>query len=94
LQAVTPEIAESLALKRPAGALVATVTAQSPAGKAGLRTGDLIAVIDGQAAASSFEILNLVASRPPGAAVRIGGWRGTARLDLQAVLGERPAGLR
>ena len=31
LQAVTPEIAESLGLKRPAGALVASVTANSPA---------------------------------------------------------------
>src|SRR5882757_10479532 len=47
LQAVTPEIAESLALKRPAGALVASVTANSPAAKSGLRTGDLIVDIDG-----------------------------------------------
>jgi S1-C subfamily serine protease len=48
LQAVTPEIAETLALKRPAGALVAAVTANSPAAKSGLRTGDLIVGIDGQ----------------------------------------------
>ena len=32
LQAVTPEIAESLGLKRPAGALVATVVAEQPGG--------------------------------------------------------------
>ena len=49
LQAVTPEIAESLGLKRPAGALVASVTPQSPAARAGLKTGDLIVSIDGQA---------------------------------------------
>src|SRR5438067_8834823 len=48
LQAVTPDIAESLGLKRPAGALVATVTEKSPAARAGLRTGDLIVAIDGQ----------------------------------------------
>jgi Do/DeqQ family serine protease len=48
LQMVTPEIAESLGLKRPAGALVASVSANSPAAKAGLRTGDLIVGIDGQ----------------------------------------------
>jgi Do/DeqQ family serine protease len=48
LQAVTPEIADGLGLKRPAGALVATVSAKSPAARAGLKTGDLIVSIDGQ----------------------------------------------
>jgi Do/DeqQ family serine protease len=48
LQAVTPEIAETLSLKRPVGALVAAVSANSPAAKGGLRTGDLIVGIDGQ----------------------------------------------
>src|SRR5688572_17410511 len=48
LQVVTSDIAESLALKRPAGALVASVIANSPAAKAGLRTGDLIIGIDQQ----------------------------------------------
>jgi Do/DeqQ family serine protease len=47
LQAVTPEIAESLGLKRPAGALVASVIAGSPAARAGIRTGDLIVAVDG-----------------------------------------------
>jgi S1-C subfamily serine protease len=49
LQAVTSEIAESLALKRPVGALVAGVAPGSPAARAGLKTGDLIVGIDGQA---------------------------------------------
>ena len=48
LQAVTPEIAESLGLKRPSGALVANVIAQSPAARAGLKAGDLIVSVDGQ----------------------------------------------
>ena len=49
LQAVTPEIAESLGLKRPTGALIASVTPASPAGRAGLKSSDLIVAIDGQA---------------------------------------------
>lgn len=49
LQAVTPEIAESLSLKRPAGVLVASVTPESPASRAGLRSGDVITAVDGQA---------------------------------------------
>jgi Do/DeqQ family serine protease len=48
LQAVTPEIAESMNLKRPTGALVASVTPGSPAARSGLRTGDLIVSVDGQ----------------------------------------------
>lgn len=47
LQEVTPEIAESLGLKRPSGALVAGVTAGGPAARAGINTGDLIVSIDG-----------------------------------------------
>jgi Do/DeqQ family serine protease len=48
LQAVTPEIAESLSLKRPVGALVNTITPKSPAERSGLRTGDLIIEVDTQ----------------------------------------------
>jgi Do/DeqQ family serine protease len=48
LQAVTPDIAESLSLKRPAGALVANVAADSPAAQAGLKPGDVIVAVDGQ----------------------------------------------
>jgi Do/DeqQ family serine protease len=47
LQEVTPDIAETMGLKRPAGALVTGVAKDSPAARAGLRTGDLIVAIDG-----------------------------------------------
>src|SRR5262250_1083656 len=48
LQAVTPEIAESMGLRSPSGALVANVVANSPAARAGLKLSDLIVAIDGQ----------------------------------------------
>ena len=48
LQEVTPDIADSLGLKRPGGALVASVTPASPAARAGIKTGDLIVSVDGQ----------------------------------------------
>src|SRR6185295_2930674 len=48
LQAVTPEIAESLGLKLPNGALVANVAPTTPAARAGLKPSDLIVAIEGQ----------------------------------------------
>jgi Do/DeqQ family serine protease len=47
LQQITPDIADSLGLKRPSGALVANVVADSPAARAGIRTGDVIVSVDG-----------------------------------------------
>jgi len=49
LQAITPEIAENLGLRRPSGALVASISSGGPAARAGLKTGDVIMAVDGQA---------------------------------------------
>jgi Do/DeqQ family serine protease len=48
LQAINSEIAESLGLKRPAGALIANIFTGGPAARSGLRTGDVIVSVDGQ----------------------------------------------
>ena len=72
LQAVTPEIAESLGLKRPAGALVASVTPQSPAARAGLKTSDLIVAIDGQAVEDPNAFDYRFATKSLGGAAKLG----------------------
>ena len=46
LQTVTPDIAESLGLATPSGALVAKVHAKGPAAKAGLQAGDVVVSVD------------------------------------------------
>ena len=74
LQAVTPDIAETLGLRTPSGALVANVTAGSPAAKAGLKTSDLIVAIDGQVIEDPNAFDYRFATRPLG---------GSAQLDLQ-----------
>lgn len=74
LQAVTPEIAETLGLKTPTGALVANVTANSPAAKAGLKLSDLVVAIDGQPVEDPNAFDYRFATRPLG---------GTAQIDVQ-----------
>jgi Do/DeqQ family serine protease len=46
LQSVSREIADSIGLERPAGALVASIQPKSPAEGAGLRRGDVITAVD------------------------------------------------
>lgn len=47
-EAVTPQIAESLGMEKPTGALVSSVDAAGPAGKAGLKPGDVVMQINGK----------------------------------------------
>jgi Do/DeqQ family serine protease len=66
LQAVTPEIAETLGIKLPSGALVANVIPSSPAARAGLKLSDLIVAIDGQAVDDPNAFDYRFATRPLG----------------------------
>jgi Do/DeqQ family serine protease len=66
LQAVTPEIAETLGLRLPSGALVANVVPGSPAARAGLKLSDLIVAIDGQAVEDPNAFDYRFATRPLG----------------------------
>jgi Do/DeqQ family serine protease len=74
LQAVTPEIAETMGLKLPSGALVASIAPNSPAAKAGLKLSDLIVSIDGQTVEDPNAFDYRFATRPIG---------GTAEIDVQ-----------
>jgi Do/DeqQ family serine protease len=48
LQSVSKEIADSLGLARPSGALIASLDSKGPAAEAGLKRGDVIVSVEGQ----------------------------------------------
>jgi len=61
IQKVTPDIAESLGLDKTRGALVANVSKDGPADRAGVKVGDVIVEFDGKEIKDSNELPIIVA---------------------------------
>ena len=88
LQSVSHEIAESLGLERSSGALVAEIVDRSPAAEAGLKRGDIITSVDGQAVDDPEALGYRLATKPLGGLASLGVQRGgksvIAPLKLQS----------
>ena len=82
IQEVTPEIAQSLGLGQPTGALIASVQADGPAAAARLQQGDVILTFDGQTVAETRELPRIVAATPAGKRVEVVVWREGERKSL------------
>jgi Do/DeqQ family serine protease len=72
LQEVTPDIADSLGLPRPSGALVANVVADSPAAHGGIKTGDVIVSVDGTEVDDPTAFNYRFATKPLGGTAQLG----------------------
>ncbi|MGH9695774.1 MAG: Do family serine endopeptidase, partial [Bryobacteraceae bacterium] len=90
LQAVTPEIAETLGLRLPTGALVANVVANSPAARAGLKPSDLVIAVDAQTVEDPNAFDYRFATRPLGGTAQIEVLRGGKTLKLAVPLETAP----
>jgi len=90
LQGVTPDIADSLGLKTPSGALVASIVPDSPAARAGLKASDLITAIDGQGIDDPNAFDYRFATRPLGGASQLDVIRGGKPLKLSVALEAAP----
>jgi serine protease Do len=91
IQPVTPDIAESIGLKAATGALVATVSAGSPAARSGVRQGDVILAIDGRKIEAPRDLSRAVADAKAGSKATLTVWRGDRELPLQVAVGAMPA---
>jgi Do/DeqQ family serine protease len=88
IQPVTPEQAEKLGLKEPQAIIVASVTANSPAARAGIRPGDAIIAINGEPAGDGNMLRNRIAATPPGTQVTLTIIRDRREQTIQVTLGE------
>ncbi|MCW3475863.1 DegQ family serine endoprotease [Limobrevibacterium gyesilva] len=90
IQQVTPDIAESVGLKEPAGAMVAGVNEGGPADKAKLRNGDIILKFADQSVKEMRNLPLIVAQTDIGKQVPLVVWRDGKEMTLQATVGELP----
>lgn len=88
IQSVTEEIAESLGMNKPRGALVAGVTEQGPAEKAGLEAGDVILRFDGREIPEMRRLPRVVAETPIDKDVNVTIWRKGKEQTIKARVGE------
>ncbi|UCH17204.1 MAG: DegQ family serine endoprotease [Burkholderiales bacterium] len=85
---VTKEVAESIGLGKPMGALVRVVEADGPAGKAGIEAGDIITKVDGRAIERAGELPRIISSIKPGSRSTLQVFRRGAYRDIQVTVGE------
>ena len=90
LQVITPDIAESMGLKRPAGALVANVLPGGPAAQAGLKAGDVIVSVDGQDVDDPNAFDYRFATKPLGGKAQLGIERGGKPQSVSVALMTAP----
>ena len=90
LQPLTPDLAASFGAEGKKGALVSDVTADSPAARAGLKSGDVLLEIDGHTVENPGDVARAVAQVAPGRTATLTVWRDNAQLSIDIVLGETP----
>ena len=87
IQQVTKEIADVEKLDEPRGALVASVTENSPSDKAGIKAGDIILKFDGTNIKEMTELPKIVAQTEVGKTVEVKIWRNKKELTKKIILG-------
>lgn len=88
IQTVTDEIAESMGLPKPSGALVANVTGGGPAEAAGIQAGDVILKFNNHAVEDMQHLPRIVAETQIGKTVPVELWRKGKRVTIEAKVGE------
>ena len=89
-ESMSAELAESFGVPGGKGVVVTDVSENGPAGRAGVKPGDVILSFDGEPLAESYRLRWLTARATPGKRVRIGLWRAGKALEIPVVLREKP----
>lgn len=88
---LTRELAEAFGLDNTKGAVVARVTPDLPADKAGVRHGDVILTVNGDRVDSVNDLIYLISKLEPGTIAKLGVSRGGKDQSIDVELGDRSA---
>jgi len=90
IQPISKDIANSLGLKSTRGTLISGVSEKSPAGKAGLKTGDVITGINGESVKGPRDLARKIARVKPGANLDVAITRKGTKKTLEVEIGVMP----
>ena len=90
IQPVTSDIADSLGLKKAAGALVSEPQHDSPAAKAGIESGDVIMSVDGTPVRDARELARRIGTMNPGTTIKLGLFHEGQEKTVTLTLGTLP----
>jgi serine protease DegQ len=90
LQPITPELVETAGLGTETGVFIAQVLPGGPAAEAGVKRGDVLVAVDGQAVTNPAEALNRIAALAPGARARLTLRRKAETIEAEVTIGRRP----
>lgn len=91
IQDVNEDLAKSFDLDATSGVLIAEVTDDSPAEKAGLEQGDVLVTLDGAPLVDVADLRNKIAMTPPDSKVRLKVIRDGKEKTITVTIGEQPA---
>lgn len=89
-QDITPELANAFNLNQEMGVIIASVLKNGPAGRAGLRVGDIVLEMNGQEVHDSIGFLNQIAPLAPREAITLLVMRDGKKRDITVQVGTRP----
>jgi len=91
IQPITADLAQAFKLSKSEGALIADVNPGSPAERAGLKPGDVVAKIDDHAVADSRTLRLMIGEMSPGKVVQMAVVRDGMERQYSVTLGEQPS---
>jgi serine protease DegQ len=91
-QDITPDLARSFGVRPGGGVIIAGVMRGGPAGRGGLRVGDIIQSLEGTRVRDTPSLLSMIAALPPGHQAQLVVLRGGKSITITLKVGTRPPG--